>query len=453
MKNKWIPLFFLCALVGCYPQADKKSDAIFTQIKDQISPLSEGEIYWNSDSKVIEEVSLEELLKEDLTVEKVVQIALLNNPSLQAEYEKIGIASAKYRQAGLLQNPFFMFNYQFASSSASTDQINLNIIQNFLEIFLLPLKKKVASQEILLLKNDILEKIVDLIAQTKIAFHTVQIDHSILDLRKKIAELKHLSYEAALLLRCAGNTSPLFIAEKKMEFERAKLALTTAENAFFNSKEDLNVLMGVWGKDIHWSFDPHIESLSTPSTLISECEKHSIQNNFQLKNRFERMKQRAAELSIDTTSLLFPEISFGYSSNYQDYVWCIGPQVSINLPLFDIGKVQSMKAKAEIAYLWKQFTSEAVTLRSIVRRATDNFYYCHNQALLIEEQILPTVQKVFNETIIQHNALNLSLFDLLQAKEEVFEKQITLLEKQSQLYRKTLFLQALSRGVVLSENF
>jgi hypothetical protein len=49
--------------------------------------------------------------------------------------------------------------------------------------------------------------------------------------------------------------------------------------------------------------------------------------------------------------------------------------------------------------------------------------------------------------------LNLSLFDLLQAKEEVFEKQITLLEKQSQLYRKTLFLQALSRGVVLSENF
>jgi outer membrane protein TolC len=165
------------------------------------------------------------------------------------------------------------------------------------------------------------------------------------------------------------------------------------------------------------------------------------------------MKQRAAELSIDTTSLLFPEISFGYSSNYQDYVWCIGPQVSINLPIFDIGKVQSMKAKAEIAYLWKQFTSEAVTLRSIVRRATDNFYYCHNQALLIEEQILPTVQKVFNETIIQHNDLNLSLFDLLQAKEEVFEKQITLLEKQSQLYRKTLFLQALSRGVVLSENF
>lgn len=372
---------------------------------------------------------------------------------MQAEYEKIGIASAKYRQAGLLQNPFFLFNYQFASSSASTDQINLNIIQNFLEIFLLPLKKKVASQEILLLKNDILEKIIDLIAQTKIAFHTLQIDHSILDLRKKIAELKHLSYEAALLLRCAGNTSPLFISEKKMDFERAKLALKTAENAFCNSKEDVNALMGVWGNDIHWSFDPHIEPLSNPSTLISECEKNSIQNNFQLKNRFERMKQRAAELSIDTTSLLFPEISFGYSSNYQDYVWCIGPQVSINLPIFDIGKVQSMKAKAEIAYLWKQFTSEAVTLRSIVRRATDNFYYCHNQTLLIEEQILPTAEKVFNETVIQHNELNLSLFDLLQAKEEVFEKQITLLENQSQLYKKTLFLQALSRGVVLSENF
>ncbi len=448
-------LFFgvLLLTTSCKGRSDSEPQAIFTQIKEEITASTGREIYWNNDDNIVHEASLEELLKSELTIDRAVQIALLNNPSLQAEYERIGIASAQYRQAGMLQNPFFAFNYQFATASTAGDQMNLSLIQNFLEIFLIPLKKQVAAQEIVILKNEILGKILDVVARTKIAFHTLQIDRSILELREQIASLEGLAYEAAVHLRLAGNTTELDLAHKKMSYERANLAVTTALNTVINTKEDLNDLLGVWGSNVNWSYSKELEEFSDPRSATINIERDSIQNNLDLKNQLERIKQRATELSIQTTNIIFPDISFGYSSNYQQNVWFIGPQISINIPMFDLGKVHSIKAKAELTYMWKQFTAQAVTLRSIVRRATENFHNALDEHVHVIDELLPIAKKIFDESLLQYNAMNLGVFDLLKAKKAVFEREIVLLEKKSQFYNNKVFVQALGRGFVLPESF
>src|SRR5436190_20445703 len=50
---------------------------------------------------------VKDLLAAPLPVEAAVQIALLNNRTLQATYEELGVAQADLVQAGLLKNPVF----------------------------------------------------------------------------------------------------------------------------------------------------------------------------------------------------------------------------------------------------------------------------------------------------------------------------------------------------------
>ena len=54
-----------------------------------------------------------------LTRDRAVEIALVNNPSLQATYEELGISQADMVQAGLLRNPSFGLD---SSASDSTTE-------------------------------------------------------------------------------------------------------------------------------------------------------------------------------------------------------------------------------------------------------------------------------------------------------------------------------------------
>ncbi|NIW79224.1 MAG: TolC family protein, partial [Calditrichae bacterium] len=64
------------------------------------------------------EKAIEELLKEELTPEASVQIALLNNPNLQAIYEDLGITQADVVEAGLLENPVIFGQVRFPDKSS-----------------------------------------------------------------------------------------------------------------------------------------------------------------------------------------------------------------------------------------------------------------------------------------------------------------------------------------------
>ncbi len=357
----------------------------------------------------------------DLTIDKAVHIALLNNASLQLEYKRIG---SIYDKTEFLQNSTF---------ATASDPMNFSFIQNFLETLLIPMKKRISEQEIHILRNEILGKMIDVVARTKIAFHTLQISTSIHKIREQIAHSKALAYESAILLRCAGNTTELTIASKKMELERAKLAVTQALNFMNNCKENVDDLIGLWVKDGSWSYTTELELFSNTFLDTFHIERDSIQNNLALQNRFEKIKQRAKELSIPTT-----DIFFDLSSNY---------------PAFNIEKIHSIKVKSEMAYLWKQFTAEVVNIQSIVSKASTTYHHFHEEYMHARDEILPCLKKTFDDALLKHNAMQLGVFELLKAKETLLEQEIICLEKECQFYTHKVFIQALSKGRVLPEKF
>src|SRR5512134_87660 len=69
------------------------------------------DVNWQRDDSDRESVrsTVKEILSSPLATDNAVQVALLNNPGLQATYAELGIAEADLVQAGRMTNPHFAY--------------------------------------------------------------------------------------------------------------------------------------------------------------------------------------------------------------------------------------------------------------------------------------------------------------------------------------------------------
>lgn len=94
-----------CLFSGC----SKISPADDSFVDFTVSNKIDSKIQWRQgccqDKQVL--TYIECAVTRDLTIDIAIQIALLNNPKVQATLEELGIAQADLVEAGLLSNPSF----------------------------------------------------------------------------------------------------------------------------------------------------------------------------------------------------------------------------------------------------------------------------------------------------------------------------------------------------------
>ncbi|MCB1117547.1 MAG: TolC family protein [Chlamydiia bacterium] len=422
---KSICLFSMLVLVinGCC-RVDTDAQPIFNQIHDDVAHLTNQDVYWDSSlDDCLRAVSITDLLKEDLNENTAVQIALLNNRDLQATYESLGIAKAQLAQSGLLKNPVFLFSYRFSTVSSVTDLIDMSLYQNFLELLLIPLKKRLARAELEATKAMVTNQILEVIAQTKIAFYKSLSAKQIWDLKIDVLLANELSFIAAQKLYEVGNITELEVAMERSLYEQAKLDVASAEITFLEAREKLNVSMGLWGLQIDWKLASHL-FLPDSSEEYDTIENDAIASSIDLKIAFNEIKATAAGFGVDTTRLIFPQMDIGVSSERDESVWYVGPAFNLAIPLFDFGQANSAKAKARIMQQWNQYTALAVEIRSLARISRFTLLNALRQSRYLEKVIVPLAEQITNLTLLQNNAMQLGVFHLLSAKNRELEKKI-----------------------------
>ena len=130
-------------LAGC---ASGPSDAGFGDVQQAVLARTGQRVVWNRQSPedAATTAAIGRLLAAELTADAAVQVALLNNRRLQAVFEELGIAQADLVEAGLLQNPVFAGHARFAGNAPAGTNIALSLVQSFLDLVTLPLRRRVA---------------------------------------------------------------------------------------------------------------------------------------------------------------------------------------------------------------------------------------------------------------------------------------------------------------------
>jgi cobalt-zinc-cadmium efflux system outer membrane protein len=404
------------ALPGC-----AAPDASVDRVQSTVSERTGQRLHWDrggpEDAQI--EQGVHDLLRRPLTAERAVQVALLSNRELQARFEEIGIAQADLIQAGLLSNPNFATSIRLPDRSPSGTNVEYSIAQNFLDLLVMPLRKRVAAAQVAEAETRAADQVLRLAAEVKIAFYTAQARQQLLGRLRVVTETNETAADFAKRLHDAGNTSDLDLANQQGSYEQSRLEVAQSELQLRRDRERLNRLLGVWGADTNWTMADHLPELPGRESSLQNVESRAIAQRLDLHAARMRLNLIGQSLALRTRTRFLPaEIKLGVDTERDpDGQRLTGPTLDLELPIFNQGQGAIAKLTAQYRQAQRELEAMAINIRSEVREARDQLVAARDLTSDIGQRLLPTQQQALKLTLEQHNFMLKSAYDLLLAKQ------------------------------------
>ena len=207
------------AVGGCTAIAQ---DSGFADVKKLVGDRLPQTVEWNRGTAddAAADAKVDALLTHELTADAAVHVALLNNKDLQATYESLAVAQADLVEAGLLLNPAFDAQIRIAESAGGVG-VDIGVIQDFLDVFQIPLRKRVAASNFEGAKGQVAGAVVDLAADTRRTYYELVAARQTIGLRQTVVAAYDASYDLAKRLHAAGNITDLALAREQGQYEQS----------------------------------------------------------------------------------------------------------------------------------------------------------------------------------------------------------------------------------------
>ena len=422
-KRRRIGLLFCLVFfaAGC---AQVPKEAGFNDVKGLVGQRVDYNLHWNQETEADLEVekAIEDLLKNELTPETTVQIALLNNPNLQAVYEDLGITQADVVEAGLLENPVLFGQARFPNRSEESTNYEFGITQNFLNILMLPARKKLSAIHFEQVKLRVAGEVIQLVADVRKSYFFVLGARQIRDLRNEIALAAGSSFELAQRLHSAGNIGDLDLTKENAHFEQSRLDLANSEAALLDAREQLTRLMGFWGPQTNWRLPEQLPDIPTDEIPLEHLESLAIENRLDLAAERKAVEALAQALGITIDWRWVGQIEVGISREREtDRTWVTGPSLAIELPIFNQRQADIARLEAQLRRSQKRLTAQAIEIRSEVRSFRNRLIMQRNLIDHYRRTVLPLREQIVDLTLKNYNYMLIGAFDLLMAKQQEFE--------------------------------
>jgi cobalt-zinc-cadmium efflux system outer membrane protein len=410
-------VLILSTLAGC---SSLKPGMGFEDVQQTVSERAGLRTHWNNGSDADSEVkaAVAALLGQELTADEAVQIALLNNHDLQAVYEELNLAQADVVQAGLLRNPVFSGEVRFATDGGGTAVV-LDVAQDFVSLLSMPLRKGRAEAAFEAAKVRVTSAVLDAAFEVRIAFYDYQAAEQQAEMRAAVLVAAGASYDLAKRLRAAGNFRELDILNERMLLEQSKVDLARSQMEVTRLRERMNALMGLWGSQTQWRAAARLPLLPEEEVAAVGLEAKAIRASLDLS-----LLRREAEVAARSAGIAKPfawleDADVGVAAEREtDGQWTVGPSLAFPIPLFDQGQASIGAAEARYRQAAERTIARAIEIRSRARAAHAGVVSAYDRARYYERVILPLKQRLVDETQLQYNAMQVSAFQLLQAKRD-----------------------------------
>jgi cobalt-zinc-cadmium efflux system outer membrane protein len=413
-KRRCIGLLFCFVFfaAGC---AQVPKEAGFNAVKGLVGQRVDYRLQWNQETEADREVekTIEEMLKNELTPEAAVQIALLNNPNLQAIYEDLGITQADVVEAGLLENPVLFGQARFPNKSEESTNYEFGITQNFLNILIRPARKKLSAIRFEQVKLQVADKVIQLAADVQKSYFSAIGAKQTRNMRNEITFAAGNSFELALRLHSAGNIDDLDLAQEKAHFEQSRLELANSETALLDTREQLTRLMGFWGLYTNWRLPEKLPDIPAAEIPLEHLESIAIENRLDLAAEKKAVEALAQALGITIDWRWVGQIEVGINTEREtDRTWVTGPSLAIELPIFNQRQADIARLEAQLRRSQKRLTAQAIEIRSEVRSLRNRLIMQRNLIDHYRRTVLPLRERIVDLTLKNYNYMLMGAFDL-----------------------------------------
>ena len=410
-------LLVLLPLASCRTLSPEGS---FYEVADTVHTRLGKDISWDAGQYVNPSVraTIEHLLSQPLTAETAVQIALLNNRELQALYADLGIAQANLVQAGLWKNPIIDGAVTFPTAGSGPTDYTFNIALQVIDLLYIPLRKRVAASELEEAKLKVTAEVMGAAGETYLAFIDYLGQKQLTGVFAQAVQSAKASVETAKALRRAGNITAYDYEKEVTQQVEVSVRLARAQTAANQARERANRLMGLTGHQTEWRSADRLPQVPASELRTGDAETMVIQASIDLAAARQRIITLGQKYRVVKATSLVPDLSAGGQIAREEGEREAGPSFEVQLPLFDWGRARKASARMDILKAQDRYTALAVRVRSAARAQRAKLLSARQTALYYSNTVVPQTQRLLDAAERQHNAMQIGVFELLQAKQQ-----------------------------------
>lgn len=419
MKVNWLFSSLLGVLLLCFSSCSHVSQENSAWVTTNIQERLGKQVQWyqscEADLLVQEKIQL--LLETDLTADGAVQIALLKNPRVQTIFEEIGVSQADLVEAGLFSNPVFDLFIRYPTKKNFIADIEYTITTSFIDLFLIPLRVKVAKAELEQTTLRVTNEVLDVAFDVEQTYYELQASEQKLKITQSIVELTSIHNEIASRQKNVNNINSLEFQQIQSRFLDAELEIARIQNEIIRLKEKLTKLLGLC-KDVQYSIAQNLPELDYQGLPVDHLECVAFRERLDLQAaRFEVIRL-SRKLGVEQW-WVYTNGRIGIAGErYENGLNTIGPAFSGAIPIFNYGQAARMRLRAELRQAQDKVETLEIHILSEVREA--HKLLMNNLQVINDyrDRIIPLQAKILESSEELYNVMGLGVDRLLENKRQ-----------------------------------
>ncbi|HXN41039.1 MAG TPA: TolC family protein, partial [Myxococcaceae bacterium] len=325
--------------------------------------------------------------------------------------------------AGLLRNPSLDFSVRFPENSVGGVNTELSIFENLLNLFLLPARKKLATQQFEQAKLRLANDIFQVVGKVRQEFYSLQALQQLGRLRRTVLKAAEVSARLAERQHQAQNIGALEFETQRGLYQQAKLDLARDELQLQVQQERINRLLGLWGEQTRWKVQSELQEIPREELPLDQLESAALSRRLDVASARMETEILSQALDLAKTSRFVGTLDLGISrgTGPERGIRVIGPAVRLELPIFDQRQAMIRRLEAQLRQSEKRFTALSVDARSEVRSARIALISARQVIEHYREFLLPNRERVVALSQQRYNVMQLGVFQVLLAKQAQVE--------------------------------
>lgn len=407
----------LVLLSGCATSAPQ---AALPAVQQQLADRGQPDVAWplTAAERQRSDAAVATLLGAELTPDSAVRIALLNNRALRATFEELGLSQAAVGAASRLPNPSFAAGVRWPDSNPRGPTVEFGLTAPLLESLLLPTRRRIAEDMLVAAQYRVSHEVLVLAAAVRRSTYEVLAQQ---DLRARLVTIGESTAAAAEFAErqySAGNISQLERLEIHAAAQESRVQLSRADAELIVLREHLSQLLGLSAGQTGWTLAGALPALPAADLLPDDLERVALDQRLDLAARHTQaaLAERALAFKVRTRPLP-AAIDLGVNTEREgDGNRLTGPHLSAELPLFDQGQPELARLSAESRQAQDLAAALAADIGSEVRIARAALSAARQAAAYHHDTVVPQRAAILRETLLHYNAMQVSVYVLLQAK-------------------------------------
>lgn len=368
------------------------------------------------------------LLSQPLTVERAVQIAMLNNRELRATLRQIGVARGRLQQAGLLPNPVLGIEQPAEHETEWELSAEFDVTQALLS----PLRADAAQPAVEAARLRAASVVIETAARVRKAFFEARATALQMGLTRDLVDATAAGLDAANALVDSGNAAEIELVQRRTAYQQARALLAQREQRAYAAREALQRLLGLFGTDVEWELDREGQEIPDQLSLPADLETRAVRASLDLRAMRQELEGLVRQANLERTTGWAPDVSFGLTTarpaaeagggREDALLW--GAGVSVGVPLFDRrqGNIHALEAQFDAEM--ERMIGRAVDVRSFVRQLRFLVESAHARVQQYRTTLLPAQRELVEQTLLQTNAMQVGVFGLLQVRRAQLDVEI-----------------------------